>query len=261
VKAPAAILIGLAALCFASPAEAQTEPIEIAKRRAAERKSFTDAEIADGFFRVAFGAELGLAGRINRVRKYDGPVRIFIESNAKPDRRQALQRVIDDIAGKVRGLDIAVTGERKESNFVVRLVRDRDVARTVRAIYGNRGGEIVRSLEPQCLSGFGKDAQYRITRSNVILAADVSDFIFLDCAYEELLQALGPIQDDDKLPWTMFNDKVQMGYFGLFDQYILNILYDRRIRPGMTRAQVRAALPEILPDVRAWVSRTNNLPR
>ena len=45
----------------------------------------------------------------------------------------------------------------------------------------------------------------------------------------------------------MFNDDVQMGFFDLYDQYLLNILYDPRIRPGMTRAEVEALLPEVLP--------------
>ena len=39
----------------------------------------------------------------------------------------------------------------------------------------------------------------------------------------------------------MFNDDVQMGFFGLYDQYLLNILYDPRIRAGMTRAAGRGA--------------------
>ena len=88
---------------------------------------------------------------------------------------------------------------------------------------------------------------------------DAGDFIFFDCAYEEMLQALGPINDDNSVPWTMFNDDVHMGFFDLYDQYLLNILYDRRIRPGMTREETRALLPQILPDVRAFVARTNNL--
>ncbi len=66
--------------------------------------------------------------------------------------------------------------------------------------------------------------------------------MFYDCLYEELLQALGPINDDKTVPWTMFNDDVQMGFFDLYDQYLLNILYDRRVRPGMTRNQVREQL-------------------
>ena len=43
----------------------------------------------------------------------------------------------------------------------------------------------------------------------------------------------------------------------LYDQYLLNILYDRRIRPGMTRTEVEALLPEVLPQVRAWVDDNN----
>ena len=49
----------------------------------------------------------------------------------------------------------------------------------------------------------------------------------------------------------MFNDNVQMGFFGIYDQYILNVLYHPRVRAGMTRAEVRALLPEIMPEVRA----------
>jgi hypothetical protein len=105
-----------------------------------------------------------------------------------------------------------------------------------------------------------KDESFRITRSDVILAVDVREFVFRDCAYEEILQALGPINDDDSVPWTMFNDDVQMGFFGIYDQYLLNILYDPRLRPGMTRAEVKALLPEVLPVVREWVARVNGLP-
>ena len=43
----------------------------------------------------------------------------------------------------------------------------------------------------------------------------------------------------------MFNDDVQMGFFDVYDQYILNILYDPQVRIGMTREQVKALLPEI----------------
>lgn len=93
----------------------------------------------------------------------------------------------------------------------------------------------------------------------MFLVADRGDFTFYDCAYEELLQSLGPINDTDKVPWTMFNDAVRMGFFGIYDQYILNILYHPRVLPGMTHAEVRQLLPQIMPDVRAWVAKVNNL--
>jgi hypothetical protein len=73
------------------------------------------------------------------------------------------------------------------------------------------------------------------------------------------LQALGPIRDDSSVPWTMFNDNVQMGFFGVYDQYILNILYHQRVEPGMTRAQIRTLLPQIMPEIREHVARINNV--
>jgi hypothetical protein len=143
---------------------------------------------------------------------------------------------------------------------VVTLVRDRALMSTIGSLYGSKvANQIQRRLNPQCLSSFRKDGDFRIQHSDAILAVDVGDFKFYDCAYEELLQALGPINDDRSVPWTMFNDDVQMGFFDVYDQYLLNILYDPGIRAGMTRDRVRALLPGILPAVRTWVARVNAL--
>lgn len=251
----------VAAACLA-PAliQAQAEPAQIAKNRKAEKKDFTDQQIIDGFFKTVFGAEFHVAGRTDRIRKYDVPVRVYIDSRAKPDRRRQVAEVIADIGAKVRHLDIAVTQNRKEANVTVTLVRDRDLEKTIRSFYGRaRAKTILQSLEPQCLSGFRKDDFFRIVKSDVIIVTDAGDFIFYDCVYEEILQSLGPINDDTSVPWTMFNDDVQMGFFDIYDQYILNILYDPRIRPGMSADEVRRLLPQILPDVRAWVARVNGL--
>lgn len=253
----AACAVLVAGCVLATPAF--TEDREITARRAKERKTFTDAEIANGFFKVAFGAEMRLGGPSDRIRKYDVPVRVFVESRAKPDRRADVAKVVEDVRARIADFDIAITETREDANVFVKLVRDRDLARTVGEVYGKQGQRIVRSLEPQCLSGLSKDKTFRILRSDVILVVDAGDFIFYDCAYEELLQAMGPIRDDPTVPWTMFNDNVQKGFFGVYDQYLLNILYHPRITAGMTRRQVRALLPQIMPDVRAFVARINGL--
>jgi hypothetical protein len=57
----------------------------------------------------------------------------------------------------------------------------------------------------------------------------------------------------------MFNDNVSMGYFDVYDQYLLNLLYDPRIKAGMTVQDVKAILPDVLADVRTWVRKVNNL--
>jgi hypothetical protein len=248
-------LVALVAQAVAFPAAAQNS--EAGKRRVAERKTFTDAEIIDGFFKVTFGAEFHVSSGVDRIRRYEGPVRVYVDNRMQPDRSPQVAAVVSDIRDRIRGLDIAMTGKRDEAQIVVSLVRDRDLGRAIRTLYGvDRARRIQRSLEPQCLSGFRKDESSRILHSDVLIVADAGDLVFYDCIYEELLQSLGPI-NDTTVPWTMFNDDVQMGYFGLYDQYLLNILYDSRIKPGMTRAQVEALLPEVLPQVRAWVDENN----
>jgi Protein of unknown function (DUF2927) len=252
----ATIVFGSIIAVPASSAENAT----IAAKKRAEQKTFSDAEIAEGFLKTAFGAEYHLAGRVDRIRKYPKQVRVFSDGNSG-ERKAQLAELVADIAARVQHLDIAMAATRDEANIEVRLVRDRDLYRTVAGLYGSeRAREIRTSLDPQCLSGFRKNEQYEIQHSDVILTVDVSDFVFLDCAYEELLQSLGPINDTASVPWTMFNDKVSMGFFDVYDQYILNLLYDPRIKSGMTVEEVKAVLPEALKDVRAWVSKVNDLP-
>ena len=249
------VLGGMPVPCLASP-----DIPSIAQRQRTEKKVFTDSEIVEGFLKTAFGAEYHLAGRVDRIRKYDGPVRVFADS-PRADRKAQLSKIVSDIAARVQHLDIAMADSVDDANVQVKLVRDRDLQRTISTFYGSeRAKEIRSSLDPQCLSGFRKNEKFEIERSDVILTIDNGDFIFFDCAYEELLQSLGPINDTESVPWTMFNDNVSMGYFDVYDQYLMNLLYDPRVRPGMTVQEVQAVLPDVLIDVRAWVRKVNNLP-
>ena len=243
-----------------APSTASTDIPSIAQRQRTEKKSFTDSEIVEGFLKTAFGAEYHLAGRVDRIRKYDGPVRVFADS-PRADRKAQLSKIVADVAARVQHLDIAMVDDVDDANVQVKLVRDRDLQRTISTFYGSqRAKEIRSSLDPQCLSGFRKNEKFEIEHSDVILTIDNGDFVFYDCAYEELLQSLGPINDTESVPWTMFNDNVSMGYFDVYDQYLMNLLYDPRIRPGMTVQEVQAVLPDVLADVRAWVRKVNDLP-
>jgi hypothetical protein len=249
--------VAIAIAGISGPANAENP--DISSRRAAERIDFTNDEIKDGFFKIAFNAELQLGAPVHRIRKFDGPVRIFVDSKASPDRRPEIAAILADIRSRVNHLDLAITDDEQTANFFVTLVASRNFAPTVRSLFGNgKAKQIEQSLSPQCLSGIGKDKNYRIRRAEVILPVDAGEFTFYDCAYEELLQGLGAINDDRSIPWTMFNDDVQMGFFDVYDQYLLNILYDPRIRPGMTKEEVSGLLPAVLAETRAWVSNNDH---
>ena len=78
----AAIAVMHAAICCTA---ARAEDPDIASRRVSQRTDFTDAEIRDGFFKIAFNAELQLGAPTERVRKFDERVRIFLDSKGEPD--------------------------------------------------------------------------------------------------------------------------------------------------------------------------------
>jgi hypothetical protein len=254
-----AVIAAFAAVMAAGlPDAAAAENADIVVRRASQRTSFSNDEIKDGFYKTAFRAELQFDRPVERIRKFDDPVRVFVVNRGKPDRSAEIAAIVADIRGHVNHLDVAMTTDRAKANLLVMLVETPDFARTIRSRYGVAdGNKIQHDLQPQCLSGIGKDQSFRIRRAEVILPVDAGDFRFRDCAYEEMLQALGLINDDSSVPWTMFNDDVQMGFFDIYDQYLANMLYDPRIRPGMTRSEVDRLLPDVLPSVRAWVTSAN----
>src|SRR5579864_9549310 len=92
-------LAGFAAIAFAglSCIPANAENPDISSRRASERTDFTNEEIRDGFFKIAFSAELQLDTPAEKVRKFDEPVRIFVMSTGGPDRRAEIAAVVADI--------------------------------------------------------------------------------------------------------------------------------------------------------------------
>lgn len=252
--------VTLALALYLGAGEAMAEDPAIAERQKSERKDFTDGEISEGFMKTAFGAEFDLAGHVDRIRKYHKPIRVFVRGVVDPVRHRQLTGVVSDIAKRIPNIDIAMAADSRRANVIVNFVKDRDLDSSLRRFYGaNQALAIRKALNPQCLSGFRKNSNYEIEHSEVILTVDDGDFTFLDCAYEELLQSLGPINDTRSIPWTMFNDNVSMGFFDVYDQYLLNILYDPHIKAGMSMDEVQSVLPKILPGIRSAIVKRNGL--
>src|SRR4029079_10040188 len=121
----AALLICLTPSAALSP-PAFAETPGIGARQRSEKKTFTDSQIIDGFMKTAFGAEYHLAGRVDRIRKYHMPGRVFIDGSNRIEPRAAIGKVVSDIAKRIQHLDIAITTKRDDANAVITLVRDRD---------------------------------------------------------------------------------------------------------------------------------------
>src|ERR1700726_3338332 len=105
-RKPIGIALASVALLFGlSSGPANAENPDISSRRASERTDLTNDEIKDGFFKIAFSAELQLGALVERVRKFDESVRIFVISKGVPDRRSEIAAIVADIQARVNHLD------------------------------------------------------------------------------------------------------------------------------------------------------------
>ena len=89
-----------------------------------------------------------------------------------------------------------------------------------------------------------------LRRSDAIIVADEGDARFRRCMVEEILQGLGPLNDNAAATESVFNDTSRLIDFTPYDQLIMNMLYHPRLSPGMREADVAPLLPAVLDDAR-----------
>ena len=130
------IVVFAALMAAGMPGAAGAENSDIVVRRASQRTNFTNDEISDGFYRTAFRAELQFDRPVERIRKFDEPVRVFVVNGGKPDRGAEIAAIVADIRAHVNHLDVAITTDRARANLLVMLVETSDFGRTIRSRYG-----------------------------------------------------------------------------------------------------------------------------
>nr|WP_321458189.1 DUF2927 domain-containing protein [uncultured Cohaesibacter sp.] len=206
---------------------------------------YSDKEVTHGFYKTVFGAEiksLSWGTQTNRVKKYVTPVKFWIDNRAKLNRLKTIQHFVESLPERIPGLKVRMANNHKDANFHIYVVDRINYVQTVQdEVYNNRtmnvpGQCIVRVLSRR--SG--------ILRSDAVIVSDQGRSVFQRCMVEEILQGLGPVNDDKSLVHSVFNDESSFDYFTQFDHLILNMLYSPDLKPGMTRKQVEPLTPKLL---------------
>lgn len=212
--------------------------------------SFSDAALRDGFFRTVFGLEYADDTQgASVVKKFTEPVRIYLDQRSRTERRRTVERFVRSVNRGVRGLDIRIVDSPLQANFTVYIVDRVNYAQVIQDdVYNSSRATVRGRCMVRVLTG-----QEGITRAQAVIVSDEGDFLFNRCMVEEILQGLGPLNDDPTLSASVFNDTSLHTRFMLHDRYVLNMLYHPQLVPGMDRQDVDALLPRILSDVRAYV--------
>jgi hypothetical protein len=230
--APTALALALLCLFPATPAGA-----------------FSDADLIDGFMRSVFGSEYPTLGwQAGVVKKYDKPVRVYVDDRSSTRRGAEVAAFVRKLPGLIDGLGIALVADPAAANYHVFVLDRADYTSVVsREVYGRTGSTYAPG---KCVVRVVSDAA-GISRSDAAIVADEGDFLFRRCLVEEVLQGLGPVNDDTTLSESVFNDRSRHATFTAFDRHLLNMLYHPLIRPGMTKDEAKEILPRVVSEVRA----------
>ena len=212
--------------------------------------AFTDAQLTKGFQKTVFGAEYSSFGwQSNMVKKYTKPVRVYIDNRSTIDRRSQVKRFVRSLPQSIRGLDVAIVDSPAKANYRIYIVDKARYKETVRKdVYRVRAMSVPGRCLVRVISG-----PSGIKRSDAVIVANDGDFLFKRCLVEEVLQGLGPVNDNSGLTDSVFNDTSRHVSFTKHDRYILNMLYNPKIKAGMSEEDVQTVLPAVIRDARRQV--------
>jgi hypothetical protein len=85
----------------------------------------------------------------------------------------------------------------------------------------------------------------------ILIRAEHPPLTKLSCVHEEMAQAMGLPNDSPDARPSLFNDSLEFALLTEHDEILLRMLYDPRLRPGMTVDEARPLLPVVAADALA----------
>jgi hypothetical protein len=82
----------------------------------------------------------------------------------------------------------------------------------------------------------------------ILIRAEHPPLTRLSCVHEEMAQAMGLPNDSPEARPSLFNDSLEFALLTEHDEILLRMLYDPRLKRGMTVAEAHPLLPEVARD-------------
>lgn len=229
---------------------------------------FTDRQLAENFIAIAFFDEFGsrngelvATGTENRLHRWDGPIRVRIDfgptvpSAQRTKDRAAIAGYLHRLSA-LTGLPISIGAQG--ANFAVMILNAGERQASGPAILAfapEAEPAALRSVtqmgkETYCtVLGFAPRQSAVYSRAVAVIRGELPDEMRMLCVHEELSQGLGLVNDSPRARPSIFNDNEEFALLTLQDELMLRILYDRRLRPGMTAAEARPIVETIATEL------------
>jgi hypothetical protein len=199
------------------------------------------------------------------LRRWQRPVRVAVMTggSASPEdaaRDRANVAAYTHRLARLTGTDMALGGGA-DVNFLVLFMTSGErvaFADQVRAHYPDFAPAVVAALRDTPLDTFctayafsEPDDPSTYSAVIVLIRAEHPPLTRLSCVHEEMAQAMGLPNDSPDARPSLFNDSLEFALLTEHDAILLRMLYDPRLRPGMTSEEARPLLPAIARDAQA----------
>lgn len=229
---------------------------------------FTSRDLVRNFLKIAFYEEyVDAGGRLiaresaSRLHRWTKPVTIALEFGASvdPARRtrdrgefiRLIRRLANVTGHPIRETDPASADFRV---FIVSEDERRALGPTLRQIMPNVSRTALNTVvnlprSTYCLA-FATDPEQdgSYDQAIAVIRAEHPDLLRASCLHEEIAQGLGLSNDYPLARPSIFNDDEEFSLLTTQDELMLKMLYDDRLRPGMSEAEARPIVERIAAE-------------
>lgn len=230
---------------------------------------FTERQLVENFIRIALYEEFtNIAGQLvaqqteSRLHRWNEPIRMqvrFGESVPMAQRDKDRQDITEYAArlSRLSGLPISQTDGRG-ANFHVFVVNEderRRIGPELRRIIPDISQSAINTVQNMRRSTFclvfarDPDDNGSYTEAVAVIRGEHPDLLRLSCVHEELAQGLGLSNDSPMARPSVFNDDEEFGLLTTHDELLLRMLYDPRMKSGMSVQEARPVAREIAMEL------------
>lgn len=230
---------------------------------------FSQRNLVDNFIRIAMfdeyintGTQIIARETKSRLRRWEQPIRMKIEFGPsvplaqRAKDRAKIARYIQRLS-RLTGVPIRLTTGAANYNVLI-LNEDERMAAAPRLQklapgIGTASLNAVTNMSRStlCLVFAYSDSTHSSTyaKAVAVIRGEHPDLLRLSCIHEELAQGMGLANDSPAARPSIFNDDEEFGLLTRHDELLLQMLYDRRLRAGMTAREARPIAKLIASDL------------
>lgn len=194
-------------------------------------------------------------GRESVLKRWDQPIRWALHGD--PEGATQLRAEITTYTAELSGLSGVPIRESAQPNLTIFVLSETELRaaaplflRTAPAL-GRRTAQTLAAMDPSIFCAtiaMTPPGRATYDQALVILRAELPVHSRSACIQEELAQTMGLANDSPDARHSIFNDDERYATLTWHDRALLRMLYDPRLRPGITRAQIAPLLPGIAAD-------------